>query len=299
MPPPIESPQRPSTPSETDHRGRSVGAAVRALVLAVVLLGLAAGLALSAFSAAQRGLDASTAVQTAAGAAGAIVAFRASLWSLVAALVSAADGTSRCAQRAEAALRERAPLLARRLLIGAAGASLVLAPLPASAVAWSSDGTASGAAAAEAAAAGAPGSEAAASAASAAQLLAWPSQAAPTTSATESAPSLTPTQTTARTPRPARTAAPAAARTETAPRASGTRVTVHAGDTLWGLAAAALPHASQADLVAAWPELHEHNRKAIGSNPHLLMPGTRIEIPAATDDGRTFNTSDTTRPEHR
>lgn len=318
MPTPIKSHQRPSHPMIAAHRGRSVAAATRALALAALLVVLATALGLSALAATQRGLDASSAIQAATGVGGAIVALRAALWSLVAALVSAADGTSRFAQRAEAALRERAPLLARRLLIGAAGASLVLAPLPASAVVWSPDGAATAVADApaavnsqERAAAGAAqeaagsAQEAAAAPASAthasAHPLAWPTPAA------------RPEPTSARTPpqkrvqREARVPARAAAQSPTFPHASteatsrttGTRATVGPGDTLWGLTAAALPHASDADLVAAWPELHALNRDVIGADPHLLTPGSRLEIPAARHDGRAFDTSTTTRPESR
>lgn len=45
------------------------------------------------------------------------------------------------------------------------------------------------------------------------------------------------------------------------------RYTVHAGDTLWGIAAIHCAHATD------WPMLWNANRKTIGNDPNLIYPG--------------------------
>jgi hypothetical protein len=58
-------------------------------------------------------------------------------------------------------------------------------------------------------------------------------------------------------------------------------VTVNAGDSLWTISARALgPHASAADICAAWPRWYAANRRVIGNDPALLIPGTRLIAPA-------------------
>ncbi len=65
-----------------------------------------------------------------------------------------------------------------------------------------------------------------------------------------------------------------------APAATSSTVTVRAGDTLWGLAAASLgPFASDVEIAMAWPRLYESNKAVIGDNPHLLHPGQILRIP--------------------
>lgn len=59
-------------------------------------------------------------------------------------------------------------------------------------------------------------------------------------------------------------------------------VVVHRGDTLWDLAAAALPPpASEAGIARAWPRWHAVNRAVIGTDPHLLHPGQVLHAPPA------------------
>lgn len=261
MPTPIKPHQAASLPTEVRRGGRSALAAVRALVVTAVLLAVAAGLALSVVHAlrADTGADPSTVVRAGVGALGALVAVRSAFWSFVAAFVCLAEDAGRTARLAERALRSRAPFLARKLLVGSVGATLVLAPLPASAVVATPDVAAPAHVAADARIL--PG-----------QVLAWPV-----------------------------TTEPPASRTTTrgAPDEAARTVVVRPGDTLWGLTAAALPDASPADLVAAWPVLHRLNHDAVGDDPRQLQPGTRLHLPAVDDDGRAFLTTDLDRPETR
>ncbi len=69
-----------------------------------------------------------------------------------------------------------------------------------------------------------------------------------------------------------------------AARRAGTdhELVVRRGDTLWALAARALgPGASAAEIAAEWPHWWQSNRRAIGEDPDLLVPGTRLTAPAA------------------
>jgi len=61
-------------------------------------------------------------------------------------------------------------------------------------------------------------------------------------------------------------------------RPDGTLV-VRPGDTLWALAADALPDgASDAEITAAWHALYDANRDLI-ADPDLIFPGTRLQQP--------------------
>lgn len=52
------------------------------------------------------------------------------------------------------------------------------------------------------------------------------------------------------------------------------------GDTLWALAERRLgPGATDAQVAAAWPTWWSANREAVGEDPHLLLPGTRLLPP--------------------
>ncbi len=64
-------------------------------------------------------------------------------------------------------------------------------------------------------------------------------------------------------------------------------VVVRRGDTLWDLAARSLgPGASDADVAAAWPRWWHANRDAIGADPDLLLPGTRLCAPPESRTAR-------------
>lgn len=65
------------------------------------------------------------------------------------------------------------------------------------------------------------------------------------------------------------------------PAAGAGEVTVRAGDSLWSICAAQLgPLASDVDIALAWPQLYQANRKLIGSDPGLLLPGQVLRLPA-------------------
>jgi nucleoid-associated protein YgaU len=65
----------------------------------------------------------------------------------------------------------------------------------------------------------------------------------------------------------------------TVARASATYVVV-AGDCLWDIARRHLPAgASDAQVAAAWPRWWDANRAAIGADPDLIHPGTRLVVP--------------------
>lgn len=58
-------------------------------------------------------------------------------------------------------------------------------------------------------------------------------------------------------------------------------VTVRAGDTLWDLAAAQLgPGATDQEVARHWPAWHAANRGVIGADPHHLLPGQVLAVPA-------------------
>ncbi len=55
---------------------------------------------------------------------------------------------------------------------------------------------------------------------------------------------------------------------------------VRPGDSLWVIAARQLgPGASDAQIAAEWPRWYRANRAVIGSNPSLLLVGTRLAVP--------------------
>ena len=63
--------------------------------------------------------------------------------------------------------------------------------------------------------------------------------------------------------------------------AGADELVVRRGDTLWAIAARALgPGASDAEIAAEWPRWWQRNKPAIGENPDLLIPGTRLTAPA-------------------
>jgi len=66
--------------------------------------------------------------------------------------------------------------------------------------------------------------------------------------------------------------------------AGGTTVASHVvepGDTLWDIAAARLVPAERlaANINRYWRQVYRANRSAIGGDPDLLHPGTRLQVP--------------------
>jgi resuscitation-promoting factor RpfA len=65
--------------------------------------------------------------------------------------------------------------------------------------------------------------------------------------------------------------------------APGPGVVVEPGDCLWDIAAEHLGHrASPADVAAAWPRWYAVNRRVVGAHPDLIQPGQHLRAPAAT-----------------
>lgn len=60
-----------------------------------------------------------------------------------------------------------------------------------------------------------------------------------------------------------------------APAASGQTYTVKAGDSLWTIAAAQLSDSY------SWSEIYRLNKQTVGSNPGLIYPGQKLELPKA------------------
>jgi nucleoid-associated protein YgaU len=65
--------------------------------------------------------------------------------------------------------------------------------------------------------------------------------------------------------------------------AEPTEVVVRPGDSLWQIAATALPRAASPAAVAqAWPRWWQANRSRIGPDPGLIRPGQRLVAPHPT-----------------
>jgi nucleoid-associated protein YgaU len=63
----------------------------------------------------------------------------------------------------------------------------------------------------------------------------------------------------------------------------GRVVVVRPGDSLWAIAQRHLPpRASAEQIAAAWPRWYAANRRLIGPNPDLLLPGQRLTPPQDT-----------------
>jgi nucleoid-associated protein YgaU len=80
-------------------------------------------------------------------------------------------------------------------------------------------------------------------------------------------------------PAPASTGA---ARTSTAGerQRNSQQVTVHPGDSLWSITAQRLsPATSDGRIQAEWPRWYAANRRLIGADPNLLLPGIKLRVP--------------------
>jgi hypothetical protein len=68
----------------------------------------------------------------------------------------------------------------------------------------------------------------------------------------------------------------------------GTGYTVEPGDTLWDIAADHLRPAqrSAASVHRYWRQIHRANRPAIGADPDLIHPGTRLDVPRFRSERR-------------
>ncbi len=64
-------------------------------------------------------------------------------------------------------------------------------------------------------------------------------------------------------------------------------ITVHAGDSLWAIAARHLgPGSSDAQVAAEWPRWFALNRATIGPDPDRLLTGTVLTVPASSGGPR-------------
>lgn len=193
------------------------------------------------------------------------------------------------------------PAVLQRLVIGAAGVSIVLAPAQAfaatPAAAPSPSPTATGS---TATASTATGSIATASTATGSIAPAWPSDDGPPPRSTP-APPVTPSPVVVPTrPRPAVVApsppaspargavqpkAPAASPAPAVPAVTpvvAEVVTVQPGDSLWLIAARRLgPGATDKQIAQSWPRWYAANRSMVGADPALLKPGTQLSAPSA------------------
>jgi resuscitation-promoting factor RpfA len=145
------------------------------------------------------------------------------------------------------------PAVLRRIVVTAAGTSILLNPV--TAMAAPSTG----------------GSPAPRSTSTVLPALGWPTDPNPVT-APEAVTDPTPATSTVR-----------RSSTGTEPAANGDRVTVRPGDSLWSLAAGRLGATpSAAHIQAEWPRWYAVNRRVIGSDPNLLRPGTTLLVPRPT-----------------
>ncbi|WP_435743017.1 LysM peptidoglycan-binding domain-containing protein [Nocardioides sp. SYSU DS0663] len=70
------------------------------------------------------------------------------------------------------------------------------------------------------------------------------------------------------------------------PTPTADAVVVRPGDSLWGLASAALPStADTAQVTRHWHRIHDLNRAVIGDDPDLIHPGQRLRLPPAPQEG--------------
>lgn len=67
---------------------------------------------------------------------------------------------------------------------------------------------------------------------------------------------------------------------------AGATVTVQPGDSLWSIAASHLrPEAPPRQVDASWRALYRANRGAVGEDPDLLLPGSRLRLPELPPPG--------------
>lgn len=75
--------------------------------------------------------------------------------------------------------------------------------------------------------------------------------------------------------------------------------TVRSGESLWSIAAQLLPHAAPTRLDATWRLIHRANRRTIGPDPDLLIPGTTLRLPPGIRPERSDRPGDLRAAEHR
>ncbi len=108
-----------------------------------------------------------------------------------------------------------------------------------------------------------------------------PTLPAPTLPAPTVPASTRPASTLPTSPTPGPERAPAGHRAGPATPGPGRGVVVRPGDSLWRIAAERLGRtASPARVAAAWPQWYDANRRIIGADPDLIQPGQHLQAPA-------------------
>lgn len=183
--------------------------------------------------------------------------FVAAVWLALGLLVTAASTLpGALGSAAERVSHLLLPAVLRRVLAGAAGLGVVLAPVCASA-------------GAQTISPGGPGVSTTASA---------PVPNPPTGTATLPAP-LWPTAAA----EPATPSTPSTPRSRPAPVPDRARVAP--GDSLWLIAAHRLGDAATAaDVARYWPRVYAHNRAVVGDDPALIHPGQRLTLPVPSTE---------------
>lgn len=273
--------------------------ATGALGAALVLLRLPPHPALLAHELARpRGWVAEVGPDAAVASLAATLLWLASLWLVLALLVSAVallpGRTGGLASRIAARL---VPAALGRLVAAAAGASMLMTPIAAHADPGAASprtavsATAKAAAASSSSTVGATTNPGAATAAPALPTLGWPTDpvlgivgpsatALPPVSSSPGAVRKGPAD---RSP----TQSPTTPITFGPTGAHGARnaapVTVKPGDSLWLITAQRLGgHASEGQIAVEWPHWYSVNRDRIGRDPNLLRPGTELQSPSAS-----------------
>jgi hypothetical protein len=206
---------------------------------------------------------------TLAGAALWVVA----LWlgaGLLAAVATGLPGS--CGQSAQTLARVLLPAAVYRVVAGAVGLGVLLAPVAAGA-AGASPST--------------PGASSAAGSTPAPPIPTptWPAD--PPALPTPGWPTSTPTTEPGGPPQTGAVPRPAARPPQSARPAKAGDVLVRPGDSLWTIASAQLGRDGvPAQVAAAWPRWYTANRAVIGADPDLIKPGQRLAPPASAGDPR-------------
>lgn len=74
---------------------------------------------------------------------------------------------------------------------------------------------------------------------------------------------------------------------------------VRAGESLWSIAEHLLPHAGPSRVDAAWRLIHRTNRKTVGPDPDLLIPGTTLRLPPSIHSDTAARPGDSDATLHR
>lgn len=177
--------------------------------------------------------------------------------------------------------RQLLPAVMLRAVAGAAGVSVLIAPVAAGAKAVNVPGTASAATTAQLL----PGWPTDAGSPPPIRV-SWPTDRAPRP-ASEQPPIPTPSLPVSPAPAPSRSDHVRAADPAPAPSTLESDVLVRPGDSLWLIAAQRLdPDASDAEIAGAWPGWYAANEHVIGPDPSVIQPGQLLHAPPSIKEER-------------